>query len=143
MKDPAKQLKGTVKIGAVDMTENESVGAPYDVKGFPTLKWFGFDKKKPEAYEGQREAGAIVEYCLTSWSKKLKDAERVVLRAAAALVSRSRKRQLLTRMWLCLLMLTLTHKLWDRKISGSLSSMHRGADIARALSPSGTMPLRS
>jgi len=51
----AKQLKGTVNVGAVDMTENESVGAPYDVKGFPTLKWFGSDKKKPENYEGARE----------------------------------------------------------------------------------------
>jgi len=65
-------LKGTVRVGAVDMTENESVGAPYDVKGFPTLKWFGFDKKKPEAYEGQREAGAIVEYSLNKLVKEVK-----------------------------------------------------------------------
>jgi len=41
----AKNLKGVVKLGAVDMTEHESVGKPYDIKGFPTLKWFGDNKK--------------------------------------------------------------------------------------------------
>ena len=43
----AKQLKGVVKLGAVDMTTDESVGQPYGIQGFPTLKFFGFDKKSP------------------------------------------------------------------------------------------------
>ena len=46
----AKQLKGVVKMGAVDMTEHQSVGQPYDVQGFPTIKFFGTDKKKPVDY---------------------------------------------------------------------------------------------
>ena len=46
----ATQLKGFVSVGAVDMTTDESVGRPYDVKGFPTLKFFGFDKTKPLDY---------------------------------------------------------------------------------------------
>merc|ERR1719215_495081 len=36
----AKQLKGVVKLGAVDMTEHQSVGQPYNVQGFPTIKFF-------------------------------------------------------------------------------------------------------
>jgi protein disulfide-isomerase A6 len=37
-KKAAKALKGIVKIGAVDMTQHESVGQPYGVTGFPTIK---------------------------------------------------------------------------------------------------------
>ena len=60
----AKQLKGVVKVGAVDMTTDQEIGAPYDVKGFPTLKWFGFDKKKPEDYNSGRDADAIRDFAL-------------------------------------------------------------------------------
>ena len=60
----AKQLKGFVEVGAVDMTTDKSVGSPYDVKGFPTLKFFGFDKKNPIAYEGERETNAIRKFAL-------------------------------------------------------------------------------
>jgi len=69
----AKQLKGVVKVGAVDMTTDERVGAPYNVQGFPTLKWFGFDKKKPLAYEGQREASPIVEFALQKTVKEVQN----------------------------------------------------------------------
>lgn len=40
----AKGLKGFVKLGAVDMTTDGDAGRPYDIKGYPTIKWFGFDK---------------------------------------------------------------------------------------------------
>ena len=57
----AKVLKGVVNVGAVNMDEERSVGAPYDVKGFPTLKFFGLNKKKgPEDYNGARDANGIV-----------------------------------------------------------------------------------
>jgi protein disulfide-isomerase A6 len=46
----AKTLKGVVKIGAVDMTSDQDVGQPYGIQGFPTLKFFGFDKKSPQDY---------------------------------------------------------------------------------------------
>ena len=46
----AKQLRGVVKVGAVDMDAHPSLGQPYDVKGFPTLKFFGADKSKPIDY---------------------------------------------------------------------------------------------
>ena len=60
----AKQLKGVVKVGAVDMTTDQEVGAPYDVKGFPTLKFFGFDKNKPDDYNGGRDADSIRKFAL-------------------------------------------------------------------------------
>jgi len=40
----AKALEGIVKLGAVDMTTDESVGGPYGIKGFPTIKFFGAKK---------------------------------------------------------------------------------------------------
>ncbi|WKY15028.1 hypothetical protein Q1695_000499 [Nippostrongylus brasiliensis] len=58
-KKAATALKGIVRVGAVDMTSHESVGAPYNVRGFPTIKIFGLDKKKPTDFNGARNAQAI------------------------------------------------------------------------------------
>jgi protein disulfide-isomerase A6 len=60
----ANALAGVVRVGAVNMDEHQSVGQPYDIKGFPTIKVFGADKKKPASYEGQRQAKDIVDYAL-------------------------------------------------------------------------------
>ena len=60
----AKALKGIIKIGAVDMDIEKSLGAPYNIQGFPTLKFFGSDKKKPSDYNNERTADAIVKYAL-------------------------------------------------------------------------------
>ena len=49
-KKAAKALRGIVRLGHVDMTKHQSVGQPYKVEGFPTLKFFGLDKKKPIDY---------------------------------------------------------------------------------------------
>lgn len=48
----ASALKGIFKVGAVDMTQHQSVGAPYNVQGFPTIKIFGTNKKVPVDYQG-------------------------------------------------------------------------------------------
>jgi protein disulfide-isomerase A6 len=63
----AKILKGAVKVVAVDSTAHESLGQKYGVQGFPTLKIFGADKKKPMDYEGARTSDGIV----TETMKKL------------------------------------------------------------------------
>lgn len=50
-------MEGIVKFGAVDMTDEKarSVGNPYGIKGYPTIKFFGRDKSvEPTAYEGGR-----------------------------------------------------------------------------------------
>ena len=46
------------------MDEHQSVGAPYEVKGFPTLKFFGDDKSKPIDYNGGRDAESIRKFSL-------------------------------------------------------------------------------
>lgn len=46
----ANALDGIVNFGAVDMTTDSDVGSPYDVKGYPTIKFFGTDKKNPIDY---------------------------------------------------------------------------------------------
>jgi protein disulfide-isomerase A6 len=60
----ADQLKGVVRLGAVDMTTDETVGQPYGIQGFPTIKFFGFNKQKPVNYESARDAETIVNYAL-------------------------------------------------------------------------------
>lgn len=46
------------------MTTDEAVGAPYGIQGFPTIKFFGFNKNKPIAYESGRDADTLVNYAL-------------------------------------------------------------------------------
>jgi len=56
----ATTLKGVVKIVSVDATAHESLAQKYQIKGFPTIKVFGADKKNPIDYQGQRTADAII-----------------------------------------------------------------------------------
>lgn len=68
-KKAAKALKGLIKVGAVDMTQHQSVGQPYNVRGFPTIKIFGGDKGKPSDYQGARTAQAIVDAAINELKK--------------------------------------------------------------------------
>ena len=51
-------------MGAVDMTTDQDVGAPYNVQGFPTIKFFGFNKDKPQDYQSGRDAETLVNYAI-------------------------------------------------------------------------------
>ena len=64
-KKAATALKGFVKVGAVDMTAHQSVGAPYNIQGFPTIKIFAGNKQSPEDYNGARSASAIIDSALS------------------------------------------------------------------------------
>ncbi|XP_059081134.1 protein disulfide-isomerase A6 homolog [Tigriopus californicus] len=57
----AQALKGIVGVGAVDCDQHKSLCGQYGVQGFPTIKVFGSNKKKPEAYNGARTAQGIVQ----------------------------------------------------------------------------------
>jgi len=58
-------LKGIVNIGAVDMTVEAGAGRGYDIQGYPTIKLFGADKKKPINYEsGARTYDKFVEFLM-------------------------------------------------------------------------------
>jgi protein disulfide-isomerase A6 len=51
-KKAATALKGIAKIGAVDATQHQSLASQFGVRGYPTIKVFGLDKKKPTDYNG-------------------------------------------------------------------------------------------
>lgn len=51
------------QLGAVDATENAQLAGKYNVKGYPTIKTFpAGPKKRPEDYNGPREAAGIVDF---------------------------------------------------------------------------------
>ncbi|XP_011206958.1 protein disulfide-isomerase A6 homolog [Bactrocera dorsalis] len=72
-KKAAKALKGVVKVGSVNADEHRSLGGQYGVKGFPTIKIFGANKRSPISYSGQRTAKAIAEAALAEAKKKVQD----------------------------------------------------------------------
>jgi len=61
----AKALKGIVNVGAVDMDADQSVGAPYNIRGFPTIKIFASNKNSPSDYNGARTAQGIVDEAMS------------------------------------------------------------------------------
>jgi len=67
----AKQLKGVVNFGAVDMTTDQSVGQPYNIQGYPTLKFFGDNKSAPIAFEGGRDVDSIRKWALSQTAKQV------------------------------------------------------------------------
>ncbi|XP_015591671.1 protein disulfide-isomerase A6 homolog isoform X2 [Cephus cinctus] len=66
----ATALKGIVKVGAANADEHKSLGAKYGIHGFPTIKIFGANKNKPDDYNGERTAAAIVDIALNVASQK-------------------------------------------------------------------------
>lgn len=51
-KKAATALKGIARVGAVDATQFQSLAGQYGVRGYPSIKVFGLDKKKPTDYNG-------------------------------------------------------------------------------------------
>ena len=70
----AKTLKGVVKVGAMDMDVHKMTGQKYGVTGFPSIMFFGLDKKKnPSKYEQARESDSIVSYVLDQVTRNVKE----------------------------------------------------------------------
>ena len=44
----ARALKGVFKIAAIDASNERQIGGRYGIRGYPTVKFFGLDKKNPE-----------------------------------------------------------------------------------------------
>lgn len=65
----AKALKGIIKLGAVDMTTDQSVGSKYNINGYPTLKFFGDNKKSPIDYDAERTAKGLVNFSIKQLEK--------------------------------------------------------------------------
>ncbi|KAH8266621.1 hypothetical protein KR018_003821, partial [Drosophila ironensis] len=70
----AKALKGVVKVGSVNADADQSLGGQFGVRGFPTIKIFGANKKSPTDFNGQRTAKAIAEAALAEAKKKVQAA---------------------------------------------------------------------
>jgi protein disulfide-isomerase A6 len=51
-----------VTIAKVDADKHSSLGSKYGVTGFPTIKYFPANSKKPEDYEGGRDIKDLVEF---------------------------------------------------------------------------------
>lgn len=60
----ARALKGIVNVGAVDVDTHKSFGGRFGINGFPTIKFFGTNKKSPQNYEQGRTANDIVKFAL-------------------------------------------------------------------------------
>lgn len=70
----AKELKGKVKLGALDATVNQAKAQEYGVQGYPTIKFFpGGVKSRSDAanYDGGRTAGDIVNWALEKYSESI------------------------------------------------------------------------
>lgn len=69
----AAELKGKVKLGALDATAHPTKAQEYGVQGYPTIKFFpGGVKSRSDAanYEGGRTAGDIVNWALEKYSDR-------------------------------------------------------------------------
>uniref|UniRef100_A0A0B7AR86 protein disulfide-isomerase n=1 Tax=Arion vulgaris TaxID=1028688 RepID=A0A0B7AR86_9EUPU len=62
----ASELKGKVKLGALDATVHTVMANRYGVRGYPTIKFFPSGKKDGESteYDGGRTSGDIVRWAL-------------------------------------------------------------------------------
>ncbi|KAG2496699.1 hypothetical protein HYH03_005115 [Edaphochlamys debaryana] len=60
--EAASELQGKFKLGAVDCTVHQSVCSEHGVQGYPTIKYFGTNKRSPEDYQGGRDTGSIVAF---------------------------------------------------------------------------------
>nr|XP_023011529.1 protein disulfide-isomerase A6 homolog [Leptinotarsa decemlineata] len=68
----ATELKGKIKLGALDATAHQSKAAKYGVQGLPTIKFFGPGaKNSPEDYDGGRTASDIVNWALDKLAENI------------------------------------------------------------------------
>mmetsp|Transcript_48268 Transcript_48268/g.114409 ORF Transcript_48268/g.114409 Transcript_48268/m.114409 type:complete len:430 (+) Transcript_48268:3-1292(+) len=67
----AGAIAPSIKVGQVNADEHKELGGQYQVQGFPTIKFFGANKKKPVDYQGQRTAAAIAQHALKMLSDQV------------------------------------------------------------------------
>lgn len=83
----ATELKGKVKLGAVDATVHQRIAGDFQVQGYPTIKVFGGGRKtksSAEDYNGGRTANDIVEFALTKYMDQVPAPEVVELTSKQA-----------------------------------------------------------
>ncbi|XP_015109485.1 protein disulfide-isomerase A6 homolog [Diachasma alloeum] len=78
----ATELKGKVKLGALDATVHQEKAREYGIKGYPTIKYFARGAKDSDSaaeYDGGRTAGDIVSWALEKWSASIPPPEVIQL----------------------------------------------------------------
>ena len=60
-KKAASALKGVIKVGAVDADAHNALAGRFSVRGFPTIKIFGANKKSPVDYSGPRTSAGLID----------------------------------------------------------------------------------
>jgi protein disulfide-isomerase A6 len=58
------QPEDDIRIAAFDATTSPEISARYDIKGYPTIKYFAKGSKltEPEEYQGGRQAEGIISW---------------------------------------------------------------------------------
>ncbi len=67
-------MKGKVKLGAVDATVHQTYAQRYEVRGYPTIKFFAGGKKDKHSavdYDGGRTAADIVSWALDKYTENI------------------------------------------------------------------------
>jgi protein disulfide-isomerase A6 len=91
----ATELKGKVKLGAVDATVHQRIAQKYEVRGYPTIKYFGAGAKDAASeYDGGRTSSDIVTWALAKVAENAPAPEIKELLEQANLESECDGRQL-------------------------------------------------
>ncbi|GFO12564.1 protein disulfide-isomerase a6 [Plakobranchus ocellatus] len=85
----ATELKGKVKLGALDATVHSVMASRYQVQGFPTIKMFPAGKKGSDVvdYDGGRTSSDIVNWALDKLAENVPPPEVVQLTEQSVLSS--------------------------------------------------------
>ncbi len=91
----ASELKGKVKLGAVDATVHQSLAGKYGVQGYPTIKYFPSGAKKgPEEYDGGRTADDIVSWAMDRYEVNIDPPEVVEVTSQEVMEENCEKKSL-------------------------------------------------
>lgn len=74
----ASELKGKVKVGALDATVHQLIASRYRIEGYPTIKYFAAGKKDSDSiqdYTGGRVTKDIVEWAMEKFAENIKPPE--------------------------------------------------------------------
>lgn len=62
-----------IKVGAINADDHKSLAGRFNVRGFPTIKIFGANKKKPDDFNGARTAQGILDAALEAARNKINE----------------------------------------------------------------------
>ena len=68
LEEVAEELKGIVNVAKVDVMQSRELGSRFDIKGFPTLKFFS--KGKIYTFEGRRNVEDLIAYAKGGFSSQ-------------------------------------------------------------------------